>query len=67
MANHLTIDELAELCAMSPRQVTRLCNENAVPVYNGRIDKALFVKTVTAAGHRLPLMADEDAHELATT
>lgn len=65
MANHLTPDELAELCAMAPRQVVRLCVETSVPIYNGRVDKTLFVRSVTAAGYRLPEMADEEAHALA--
>lgn len=65
MANHLTPDELAELCAMTPRQVLRLCVETSVPIYHGRIDKTLFVRSVTVAGHRLPDTADEEAHALA--
>jgi hypothetical protein len=65
MANHLTPSELGELCAMTPRNVRRLCAETSVPIYNGRIDKTLFVRAVTAAGHVLPERADEELHALA--
>jgi lysyl-tRNA synthetase class II len=41
------------------KQVVRLCVETSVPIYNGRIDKTLFVRSVTAAGHRLPAEAEE--------
>lgn len=51
MANHLTPDELGELCGMARRQILKLCAETSVPVYNGRIDKTLFVRSVTEAGH----------------
>ena len=39
---------------LARKQVVRLCVETSVPIYNGRIDKILFVRSVTAAGHRLP-------------
>lgn len=65
MANHLTPDELGDLCGMARRQVLRLCAETAVPVYNGRIDKTLFVRSVTEAGYRLPRMVDEEARRFA--
>ena len=54
MANHLTPDELSEALGLPRKQVVRLCVETSVPIYNGRIDKTLFVRSVTAAGHRLP-------------
>ena len=31
----------------------------SVPIYNGRIDKTLFVRSVAEAGHRLPAEAEE--------
>ena len=57
MANHLTPDELSEALGLARKQVVRLCVETSVPIYNGRIDKTLFVRSVTAAGHRLPAEA----------
>ena len=39
----------------------RLCVETSVPIYQGRIDKTLFVRSVTAAGHRLPAEAAESS------
>ena len=54
MANHLTPDELSEALGLARKQVVRLCVETSVPIYNGRIDKTLFVRSVTAAGYRLP-------------
>jgi hypothetical protein len=54
MPVHLTPEELAEATGMDARQVMRLCQRHAVPVYQGRIDKTLFVRSVTAGGKRLP-------------
>lgn len=65
MANHLTPDELSEALGLARKQVVRLCVETSVPIYNGRIDKTLFVHSVTAAGHRLP--ADEAERLLSAT
>ena len=59
MANHLTPDEISDLVGLERRDVVRLCVEESVPIYNGRIDKTLFVRSVTAAGHRLPDHAEE--------
>ena len=64
MANHLTPDELSEALGLAREQVVRLCVETSVPIYNGRIDKTLFVHSVTAAGHRLP---EAQAQELLAT
>lgn len=66
MANHLTPDELAELVGLARKQVVRHCVELSVPIYNGRIDKTLFVRSMTAAGHRLPDTADQEVRELAS-
>ncbi len=66
MANHLTPDELAELTGLARRQVVRHCVEMSVPIYNGRIDKTLFIRSMTAAGHRLPDSAEPEVRELAS-
>ena len=52
MANHLTPDELSEALGLQRKQVVRLCVETSVPIYNGRIDKTLFVRSVAEAVHR---------------
>ena len=54
MAVHLTPTELADEMQMKRRDVLTKCVEMNVPVLKGRIDKTLFVHSVTAAGHRLP-------------
>ncbi len=54
MAVHLTPDELSEALGMSRQEVVKLCVEEAVPIYQGRIDRTLFVDSLSAAGRRLP-------------
>ena len=42
MANHLTPEELAEELGIDREEVIRLCMEEAIPIYQGKIDKTLF-------------------------
>ena len=42
MANHLTPDELSKEYGMKREDVIRLCHEQSVPIYHGKIDKSLF-------------------------
>ena len=42
MANHLTPEELSKEFGMKREEVIRLCHEQAVPIYHGKIDKSLF-------------------------
>ncbi len=46
MANHLTPTELAEEVNMKRREVISKCMEMGVPIFNGRIDKTLFVSSL---------------------
>lgn len=46
MANHLTPTELADEVNMKRREVISKCVEMGVPIFNGRIDKALFVSNL---------------------
>ena len=46
MANHLTPTELAEEVNMKRREVISKCMEMGVPIFNGRIDKTLFVTSL---------------------
>ncbi len=42
MANHLTPEELAKEMGMDRDEVVRICIEEGVPIYQGKIDKTLF-------------------------
>ncbi len=46
MANHLTPTELADEVNMKRREVIFKCMEMGVPIFNGRIDKSLFVTSL---------------------
>ncbi len=46
MANHLTPSELAEEVNMKRREVISKCMEMGVPIFNGRIDKSLFISNL---------------------
>ena len=50
MANHLTPDELSKEYGMKREDVIRLCHEQAVPIYHGKIDKTLFQAQLQALG-----------------
>jgi hypothetical protein len=42
MANHLTPEELSEQYGMDRKDIIKLCLEENVPIYQGKIDKTLF-------------------------
>jgi hypothetical protein len=46
VANHLTPSELADEVNMKRREVISKCMEMGVPIFNGRIDKTLFVSSM---------------------
>ncbi|HEV2997588.1 MAG TPA: hypothetical protein VGX16_00655 [Solirubrobacteraceae bacterium] len=46
MANHLTPTELAREAGLGRREVLSKCIELGVPVFQGRIDKSLFLTSV---------------------
>ena len=46
MANHLTPTELAREAGMDRREVISKCMEMGVPIFNGRIDKTLFLSSL---------------------
>lgn len=50
MANHLTPDEIAKETGMDREEVIRICVEEGVPIYHGKIDKTLFQATLEALG-----------------
>jgi hypothetical protein len=46
VAIHLTPTELAEEVDMKRREVISKCMEMGVPIFNGRIDKTLFLSSL---------------------
>ena len=46
VANHLTPGELADEMNMKRREVIFKCMEMNVPIFNGRIDKTLFLSSL---------------------
>jgi hypothetical protein len=42
MANHLTPEELSSEFGMKREEIVRICHEQNIPIYQGRIDKSLF-------------------------
>ena len=50
MANHLTPEELAKEMGMDRDEVVRICIEEGVPIYHGKIDKTLFQAQLQALG-----------------
>lgn len=46
MANHLTPTELAREAGLERREVISKCMELGVPIFQGRIDKSLFLSSI---------------------
>lgn len=46
MANHLTPSELAHEAGLDRRDVIAKCVEWGVPIFNGKIDKTLFLSSL---------------------
>ncbi len=46
MANHLTPTELAREAGLERRDVISKCLEMGVPIFQGRIDKTLFLASL---------------------
>jgi hypothetical protein len=53
MANHLTPDELSEEMGIDRQEIIRVCLEEGVPIYQGKIDKTLFAAQLEAIGTAL--------------
>jgi hypothetical protein len=54
MANHLTPEELSKELGIERQEVIRLCLEEGVPIYQGKIDKTLFQAQLQALGATSP-------------
>ena len=52
MANHLTPDELSKELGIDRQEVIRVCLQEGVPIYQGKIDKALFQAQLQALSSR---------------
>jgi hypothetical protein len=50
MANHLTPEELSKELGMDRQEIIRVCVEESIPIYQGKIDKTLFQAHLEAAG-----------------
>jgi hypothetical protein len=50
MANHLTPTELAREAGLERKVVIAKCMEMGVPIFQGRIDKTLFMASLGEAG-----------------
>ena len=61
MANHLTPTELARESGLERREVIVKCMELGVPIFQGRIDKSLFLANMREAtgitAHAAPAQA----------
>jgi hypothetical protein len=57
MANHLTPTELAREAGLERREVISKCMELGVPIFQGRIDKTLFLSSLQAAQEPEPAKA----------
>ncbi len=42
MPNHLTPEELSEELGIDREEVIKVCLQESVPIYQGKIDKSLF-------------------------
>ena len=50
MANHLTPEELSKEIGIDRQEVIRVCMQEGVPIYQGKIDKTLFQASLEAVG-----------------
>ena len=57
MAVHLTPTELAREAGMERREVIEKCMELGVPIFQGRIDKTLFLANLSEQSSRSPQVA----------
>ncbi len=54
MPNHLTPTELAREAGLERRDVISKCMEMGVPIFQGRIDKTLFLTSLDAEQREAP-------------
>jgi hypothetical protein len=49
VANHLTPEELSKELGIDRQEVIRVCLEESIPIYHGKIDKSLFQAQLQAS------------------
>jgi hypothetical protein len=54
MPNHLTPEELSKEIGIDRQEVIRVCMQEGVPIYHGKIDKTLFQAQLQALDTRPP-------------
>jgi hypothetical protein len=54
MANHLTPEELSKEIGMDRESIIKICIEEGVPIYHGKIDKTLFQAQLQALALAAP-------------
>jgi hypothetical protein len=54
MPNHLTPEELSKELGIDRQEVIRVCLQEGVPIYQGKIDKTLFQAQLQAIGAERP-------------
>ncbi len=57
MSNHLTPTELAREAGLERREVIEKCMEMGVPIFQGRIDKTLFLSNLSEQSELEPRAA----------
>ena len=50
MANHLTPEELSKELGIARDEIIRVCLEESIPIYHGKIDRSLFEAQLAASG-----------------
>ena len=50
MPNHLTPEELSKELGIDRTEVIRVCLQEGIPIYQGKIDKSLFQAQLQAIG-----------------
>ncbi len=50
MANHLTPEELSEELGIDREEIIKVCMQESIPIYHGKIDKHLFAAQLQASG-----------------
>jgi hypothetical protein len=50
VANHLTPEELSEELGIDREEIIRVCLQESIPIYHGKIDKSLFQAQLAASG-----------------
>jgi hypothetical protein len=50
VANHLTPEELSKELGIDRDEIIRVCVQESIPIYHGKIDKSLFQAHLQAAG-----------------